>query len=142
MLRRLDHSEEQLQRTVVEHWRIRGVPGSILAAIPNGERRDKATGARLRAQGVLSGFPDLFALGVSNMALGAFLGPPMALIELKRPTAKPRDAEKDLSDAQKEIIPLLRAGGINVLVSNRLDEVLCFLENLGVLKPATSITHD
>ena len=134
MLRRLGNSEEQLQRTVVEHWRVRGVPGSILAAIPNGERRDKATGGRLKAMGVLSGFPDLFALGVASMASGAFLGLPMALVELKRPTPKPRDAERDLSDAQKKVIPLLRAGGINVFVSNDLDEVLCFLENLGVLR--------
>lgn len=118
-------SEDTLQRAIIDQWRYRGVPGSILAAIPNGGARSKATAGKLRAAGVLPGMPDLFAVGDG-----------FAFIELKRPTKRPRDAEKDLSDAQKDVIPKLRAAGIQVFVSNDLDTVLGILEGLKVLRPA------
>jgi hypothetical protein len=127
-------SEDDLQRAVIAHWRAYPVPGSVLAAIPNGEWRSKATAGRLKALGVYPGFPDLFALGNDAYAARPGLGPRVALIELKRPTLRARAAERDLSAAQKELLPLLRAGGVEVLVSNDLDEVLGFLKGMGVLR--------
>ena len=49
----------------------------LLFAIPNGERRDKLTAARLKAQGVRSGVPDLCL----PVAAGCWHG---LFIELKR----------------------------------------------------------
>jgi hypothetical protein len=119
-------TEEGLQRTIIDHWRYRGVPGSVLAAIPNGEARSPITGAKLKAQGVMPGMPDLFAAGKSA-----------AFIELKRPSKQP--AEKALSDAQKNIIPKIRASGVPVYVSNSLEEVLKILEEIGVLKERNAV---
>lgn len=127
-------SEDALQCAVVDQWQARPVPKSILAAIPNGGRRDKKVAARMKASGVLPGMPDLFALGNRQFARLRFNGPQMALIELKRPMVRSRNAEKYLSDPQQEIVPILRQGGVEVMVSNDLDEVLRFLEEMGVLR--------
>lgn len=50
-------SEHSEQCTVVEYCRIRRYP---VFAIPNGGSRNKAEAARLKAEGVSAGVPDLF----------------------------------------------------------------------------------
>jgi hypothetical protein len=114
--------EDRLQSTVVQHWRLRGARGSVLAAIPNGGARAYSTAARLKACGVLSGVPDLMAVAQSRVSF----------IELKAKRGR-------LSPAQTEIIARLREAGVEVLVSKDLGEVLVFLEARGVLKPEARI---
>lgn len=57
---------------------------SLLAAIPNGGKRDAKTGAMLKAEGVKKGFPDI----ILPVARGAYHG---LLIELKAGRNKPTE---------------------------------------------------
>lgn len=59
-----------------------------LFAIPNGGRRDKVTGAKLKAEGTLAGVSDLIFLK-SNRFYGALL------IEMKTPKGRQQETQKD-----------------------------------------------
>lgn len=59
-----------------------------LFAVPNGSRRDKITGAKLKAEGVLAGVSDLIFLK-SNRYYGALL------IEMKKPDGKQQETQKN-----------------------------------------------
>ncbi len=52
-------SEHEEQRNFVRWFRL-SYPGVRIMAIPNGGARNIATAARLKAEGVVSGVPDLF----------------------------------------------------------------------------------
>ena len=69
----------------------------LLHAIPNGGKRDKATAARLKAEGVKPGVPDLFLPVPSGAHHGCY-------IELKA-------GRNTISDYQEEWIDALRAQG-------------------------------
>ena len=58
-----------------------------LFAVPNGGRRDKVTGAKLKAEGQLAGVSDLIFLK-RNSTYGALL------IEMKTPTGRQADTQK------------------------------------------------
>lgn len=68
-----DDEEHRLQAACVKWFRLQ-YPAlrHNLFAVPNGGRRDKATGARLKAEGVLAGVADLILLK-SNYSYGALL---------------------------------------------------------------------
>ena len=92
----------------------------LLHAIPNGGARDRITGARLKAEGVLAGMPDL--------CLPVPRGPWAGLyIELKRP-----DGRGQLTKAQQHVICKLRAVGHRVEVCKgwlaARDVILDYLE--------------
>lgn len=57
----IDHipTEHEEQRELVRWFRLTW-PGTRIFAIPNGGARSKATAGRLKAEGVVSGVPDLF----------------------------------------------------------------------------------
>ena len=76
---------------------------ALLWAIPNGGRRDAVTGARLKAEGVLAGIPDLFLSWPANGRHGLF-------IELKRQRGG------KLSKSQQTAISALRNAGYRVEV--------------------------
>lgn len=59
-----------------------------LFSVPNGGRRDKVTGAKLKAEGALAGVSDLIFLK-SNRFYGALL------IEMKTPTGKQNESQKE-----------------------------------------------
>lgn len=73
-------SEHQEQAAVIKWWwlnhRFYGLPVEALFAIPNGGARDVITGARLKAEGVRKGSPDL----MMAVPTGAFHG---LFIEMK-----------------------------------------------------------
>ena len=73
---------------------------AMLYAIPNGGRRDAITGARLKAEGVKAGVPDI-ALPVPNRGYHGLY------IELK----VPEKSKARVSAAQKDWIENLRACG-------------------------------
>lgn len=52
-------TEHEEQRELVR-WFRQTWPGVLIHAIPNGGVRNKATASRLKAEGVVSGIPDLF----------------------------------------------------------------------------------
>ena len=99
-------SESAEQKALIEWWALEcryfGVPECLLMAIPNGGKRDRVTGARLKAEGVRAGVPDLF--------LAVARGPWHGLwIEMKTEKGK-------VSREQKKMIPLLCEQGYHVIV--------------------------
>ena len=70
-------SEHQLQVAVIQWWNrvhaIYGVPAEALFAIPNGGARDVITGARLKAEGVRRGIPDLMLAMRCHARSGLFI---------------------------------------------------------------------
>lgn len=108
------HLEDTLQAVCVKWFRMQySHLSSLLFAIPNGGQRNAREGARLKAQGVTAGVPDLM-LAVPNPAwpkrstCGLFL-------ELKV-------GKNTLSDAQKDVITQLGANGYAVAVVRSFDE--------------------
>jgi len=53
------NSESQEQVALVEWFRLK-FPDTLIFAVPNGGWRHKATAARMKAEGVIAGVPDLF----------------------------------------------------------------------------------
>lgn len=102
-------SEHQDQAALVEwfRWRFRQYHG-VFFAIPNGGARSKATGAMLKAEGVLAGVPDLF--------LGVPVGGKHGLFIEMKPRRRGRT-----SSAQKAIHAALMAMGYEVEVPRGFD---------------------
>ena len=68
-----EHAEQAaLCRWWAMYARSRRLPESLLFAIPNGGRRDAVTGARLKAEGVRAGAPDMFLAVPRKNAPGLF----------------------------------------------------------------------
>lgn len=97
-MRQLESAE---QKKIVQWWALAcrryKLPEKILFAIPNGGRRDAITGARLKAEGVRAGVPDLFLAHPCNEFHGLFL-------ELKAKGGR-------LSDEQKEFLQIAQVAG-------------------------------
>lgn len=70
-------SEHQLQCVVVQWWKLAhanySLPEIALFAIPNGGARNEVTGARLKAEGVRRGVPDLMLCAPANGYHGLFI---------------------------------------------------------------------
>ncbi len=99
---RMGASEHQLQVAVIQWWAlahrtIYSLPLEVLFAIPNGGARDPITGARLKAEGVRPGVPDLMLAVPCGGEHGAF-------IEMKTGSNKPTENQVRVCDQ------LLRAG--------------------------------
>lgn len=94
-------SEHQSQSAVASWWSLAcskySLPPYSLCAVPNGGARDAITGARLKAEGVRAGFPDLLLM-VKRGEYGALA------IEMKKDGNYP-------SAAQREIIAYLKGAG-------------------------------
>lgn len=87
-LRKHGHVESSIQSACVKWFRYQ-YPSLILAAIPNGGRRDKITGAIMKKEGVLAGMPDLLLLHPSGKYHG------MA-IEVKTTKGVQSDSQKEM----------------------------------------------
>lgn len=74
--------ESAVQRQLLD-WLAVACPLAIVFAVPNGERRDKITGAKLKAQGVLPGAPDII---IAHNGIIAF-------VEVKTPKGRPSPAQ-------------------------------------------------
>lgn len=99
-------SEHTIQVQLVARFRAL-YPNVVIFAIPNGGYRDKAEAARLKAEGVLSGVPDLFIAH----PLGGFNG---MFLELK--SSKGRT-----SQAQELLLERLSLAGYYSVVAYGLD---------------------
>ena len=79
-----------------------------LFAVPNGGRRDKVTGAKMKEEGVLAGVADLILLK-SNAQYGALL------IEMK-------DQKGRQSESQKEWQQLIEADGYKYVICRSFED--------------------
>jgi hypothetical protein len=113
------NEEEQLQRAIVEHLRLRHKPGVIFFHCPNGEARSKATGGRLKAMGVRAGVFDLILM---------LPGPVTFLLELKAGSNK-------MSPAQEQFAKDLNEIGIGWACAWSIDDALAVLEGIGAITP-------
>jgi hypothetical protein len=120
-------SEHQEQAVVVEWWdhysKTRKIPTELLIAIPNAAKRSYKLAARLKAEGLRSGVPDLFLAwtkhfrckrdGYMEMIFGGLW------IEMKvaRKGANP-------TKQQTIIIELLRYAGYNAIICRGATEAI------------------
>jgi hypothetical protein len=114
--RRIDSfepNEDQIAAAVLEHWRLFGVPGSLVAAVPNA--------GCMGQSGITCGIPDL-------IVLSPLLGRMTGFIELKTKRGK-------LSAAQKEIGALIVERRAPYAVTYGRDEPIRILEHWGVVTP-------
>lgn len=121
-MRQLESIEQQKLFT---WWRFEGAkrlgfPECVLFAIPNGGRRDAVTGARLKAEGVHPGIPDIFLAVPDQYRSGLF-------IEMKRPKA-PGVRAGSPSKAQREVMQALIARGYCCKVAYGADEARRVIE--------------
>lgn len=110
-------SEAQIHAAVVAHLRLRAKPDVLWLHVPNGERRDKITGAKLKRLGVLPGAADLLLWhnGVSFA------------LELKRPGARP-------TESQLEFMARFADAGGHTCVADSIDRALAVLESWQLLQ--------
>ena len=103
--------EHQIQCACIDWFRL-AYPKlqSLLFAVPNGGRRDKVTGGKLKAEGALAGIADLILLIPRN-------GYASLCIEMKTPNGTQRDSQKLW---QKEV----EAVGNKYVICRSLDDFI------------------
>jgi hypothetical protein len=109
--------EQQIQRALAEHLRLRAHKDVFWFACENGGARSAIEGAILKACGIKRGVPDLILIRA-----GRCHG-----LELKAPGGR-------LSDAQRIAHDEMRAAGAEVAVAVGIDEALAQLERWQLLK--------
>lgn len=113
---RRQRPEAAIHAAVCDHLRLRAKPDVLWLHCPNGERRDRITGAKLKRMGVLAGASDLLLW---------HQGRSFAL-ELKAPRGRP-------SEAQLDFLARFNEAGGHTCVAEGLDRALKVLECWGVL---------
>lgn len=102
----MKHIEDDNQLALMQWARSKRFNGARLSDYlhhsPNGGKRDVREAARLKAQGVLAGFPDLFLF----VPRGQWHG---LMIEMKSPKGR-------LSPAQTQVLPRIEGEGYRVEV--------------------------
>ena len=119
------HIEDDHQKAIMQWARstrlkpLYGVKGFIadyMFAIPNGGKRSPREGARLKAQGVLAGVPDMMLAIPRGQYSGLF-------IELKRPKVQGKP-NPSTSIAQQEMIIKLNEVGYLAVVCYGYDQTV------------------
>ena len=109
--------ESEEQKALFDWWqRTPYARHFVMYHIPNGGRRDKITGARLKAEGVVAGVPDVFLASPRQGFHGLY-------IEMKRQRGGTVQA------TQKELITALRQAGYRVEVCKGWWEAREAIEN-------------
>lgn len=103
-MRELEHEQQKAFITWVRY----AYPKLMLFSIPNGGKRSKAVAGKMKAEGVISGIPDILVAKQSG-------GYPALFIEMK--SAKGR-----MSENQIEVKKQLEAEGYKVEVCYSFDE--------------------
>ena len=107
--------EAAITAAILEHWLALGVPGSLVACIPNANAHGQP--------GLTCGLADLMVLAP---------GLPVGFIELKR------DRRSPISDAQIEFGRLCDKLGVRYAVAIGRDEPIRVLEAWGAVKRAAA----
>jgi len=111
--------EDALQKAVVQHLRLCGVPGLLFFAPANEGKRSPRSGARLKAMGMLPGVADLVVMVPGGVPF---------FLELKSPKGV-------LSPEQKAFRTVCRAAGCEYSMARSLNAALDILRVWGALKP-------
>jgi hypothetical protein len=114
-------SERQVQRAVLQRLALQAPAGTTWFHVPNGGFRKPVEAAILKADGVVSGVPDLCII----------TGGRAYFLELKRPGGK-------LSENQKSCHEKLRGAGATVMTAAGVDEAVSALQNMGILPGGAS----
>src|SRR5450755_427866 len=109
------HIEDDIQKSVVTHLMIRGVPGLVFFHVPNAPRSAQ-TGARLKSMGMRAGVSDLILVHDERIYA----------LELKAPGKRP-------TTEQHEFIAEMTHAGAFCCVCDGLDRALKVLEMWGLL---------
>jgi hypothetical protein len=109
--------EALIQRAVIEHLRLRGVPGSFAFHPANGGRRTAIEGAILKGMGVVPGVPDVIIIND-----GKVFG-----LELKSDAGR-------LTDVQRDTIEAMQRAGAIVAVAHGVDQAIAQLEQWRLLR--------
>lgn len=109
-------TEKQIHTAVIAHWRACGVPGSLVATIPNMRAAGQA--------GLTKGLPDLIVL---SPTLGDLTG----YLELKKVGGM-------LSEAQADFGQFCQMRGIPWAVAYGRDEPIKILEEWGAVRAKVS----
>lgn len=106
-------SENDITAAVIAHWKLLGVPGSLVASIPNKRSFGQP--------GLTPGLPDLLVL---SPKLGSLTG----YMELKVERGRPSKAQTSMRD-------LMRERGAPYALTHGRDEPIRQLEEWGAVKP-------
>lgn len=116
-MKTLEHTE---QVNLMKWWSLSchkyGLDERLLFAIPNGGERNVIVAARLKAEGVRAGVPDLFLACAHSTYHGLF-------IEMKKPKGG------RVSDNQKSFIELLKERGYATAVCRGWSEARSAIES-------------
>lgn len=104
------HAEYNIQVACVTWFRLQ-YPHHLIYHVPNGERRDAVTGARLKRSGVVAGVPDLVIPYANGKHSHLY-------IELKA------GSSGRVSANQKHVIEQLKEGGACVAVCRSVDDFI------------------
>lgn len=118
-LRLFEPSELQIHIAVVQHLKYRARKGVLFWHTPNGERRERADAAKLKAMGTTAGIPDLILL-----ADGKTYG-----LELKTIDGR-------LSHEQRQMLEAFTQAGAFTAVAHGIDAALDILTAWGLLLPS------
>ncbi len=114
---RRNRIEDDIQRTVIRHFRERGSPGVVYWHTPNGGFRRKAEAVILKSLGVRAGVSDIIAIHKGRVFA----------LELKAPAGR-------ATESQMEFISDLNAAGGFACIAHGLDPALKCLETWGLLR--------
>lgn len=110
--------EAQLQRAIVSYLKLAARPNALWFAVPNGEKRSKATAAKLKSMGVLAGVGDLCFILATGVA---------AFMELK--AGKNRQSKEQVA-----FEALCDANGAAYVVVTSFDQAVAILKSWGVVR--------
>ena len=117
--------EQQLQKAVLEHLRLRGAPNVFAFHCPNGGARSPIEAAIFKSLGVVAGVPDLLIICDGNVFA----------LELKTSDGR-------LTPTQIETQQRMRAAGAVVGVAHGIDAALAWLEQHGLLRGKAATPGD
>ena len=109
--------EQDIQRAVIRHLKLRSIPGVFFFAVPNGGYRLPVEAAILKGLGVKSGVPDVIIIHCGHVFC----------LELKSERGR-------LSPKQRETLADLERAGAHTCVAAGLDAALSALEEWQLLR--------
>jgi hypothetical protein len=114
-------SEQQIQRALFDHLRLRAAPGVFAFHVPNGGYRKPQEAAILSGLGVKAGVPDVVAIHQGRCYA----------LELKAEGGR-------ATPKQLEAIAAMEAAGAYCCIAEGLDRALATLEAWGILRGTAS----